>query len=119
MKKTLWFIMAITGIIVIVDIILAVNGEKGDTISEVTLFYSLRTGAIAAIMGYLIGHLMLPIGKYKPFAVSMVVMVASAAACHFIQRAVSVLPVWYVLVNIPLGGYFWSQKNSYDNFKGA
>ena len=42
--------------LIIFDIFLATNSEKGDTISEIIAFYSSRSLLIPAVAGVLIGH---------------------------------------------------------------
>lgn len=61
LKITVLSILAAIGIgLLIFDIYLASNTEKGDTISELIGFYSLRSMLLPAVAGILIGHFWWP-----------------------------------------------------------
>lgn len=113
MKKTKWFLL-ISGIIWLVyDIIMAANGKKGDTISEVTLFYSFKNSFIPFAVGYLAGHLFWPRKKEElNIFISIGLGIVLGIITFFINRlsGISFYPIIWMTVGIPLGHFIWWQE---------
>ena len=109
MKKTIIFIFSILAIIIIVDIILAVNGVKGDTISEVTKFFYKFTGGLFFGFGFLFAHLGWYRNKTYHIIISMIVLVLGIIIFTAIQSKLMIQPIIYIVPGIPLGYIFWPQ----------
>jgi hypothetical protein len=104
------FMLSIGVIIVIVDSILALNGIKGDTISEVALFYGIKSGFVPGGLGYVLGHLFWP-RKYKvPFVASIFFAIAYASLAHLLQSHFHIVPIIWVVIGIVIGSLLWPQE---------
>jgi hypothetical protein len=57
---TVWILIAITIVLIVWDIWVAVEPTDGDTISEVVLGWARRTPALPFAVGFLCGHLFWP-----------------------------------------------------------
>jgi hypothetical protein len=114
-KKLTKYFLAISGLIWIVyDIIVAFNGKEGDTISEITLFYSFKNSFIPFAIGYLIGHLFWPRDEEEiKLPVSILFGIAFGISCFVINRfsAITINPIAFVIAGIVLGHILWFQKS--------
>jgi len=109
-KKITKYSMLIAFIIVVIyDIVMAANGIKGDTISEITKNAFKYTGGVFFGLGYLIAHLGWYSDKRKPILLSMLVLIVGGIICGFIQSKLLIMPILYIIPGIPLGHIFWCQ----------
>jgi hypothetical protein len=101
-------------IVVAIDVVLATNDIGGDTISEVTLFYSLRLALIPWCCGYLMGHLFttFEVNHDIPAWGSIFIGLISGIFFSFltIRLQLHFMPIIWLILGIPAGSYFWAQR---------
>ena len=96
--------------------------ERGDTISEVILYYSLRCFSLPMMFGVLMGHFFFPIDSLKPkpkilIPIGLSVIVVDLVSYYapwecltdVLHKAQEYPGIWFV-VGIPVGLLFWSQS---------
>jgi hypothetical protein len=112
-KLTKLFIWVCFTIIVAVDIYWAANGTLGDTISEVTKYYSYQWLTIPVAHGVLTGHLFWPIRgpiTHKWGRIACLWMLTLAVIVLDIVSYVDVFPVIPNVIAIGLGRLLWPQS---------
>jgi hypothetical protein len=101
-------------LIVAIDIILATNKTSGDTISEVTLFYSLRLALIPWSCGYLMGHLFTTFKVSHDIPAWGSIFIGLVFGIFFsfltVRLQLNIMPIIWVFLGAPAGAYFWAQR---------
>jgi hypothetical protein len=102
------------------DVIPFLNPDRGDTISEVILYYALRCFSLPFACGVLSGHFFLPRDGAKQHPRILIpltlITIAYDVVAHVFQVSVMLCPQAYpivpFLVGIPVGTLLWPQSRS-------
>lgn len=111
MKFTTTFMWIITTIVIVVDIVLAINKNPSDTISQVMLAYSYQYSTLPLAWGVLTGHLFWPSKVFRTSLGSIItlVIIASALLVVDLTSPFNIAPLWPMAVGIVCGHVFWPQ----------
>lgn len=113
--KILLIVMSLT--LIIYDFFPFYTPVRGDTISEVVLYYSLRLFTIPFAFGTLSGHFFFPRNNTKPspkvllpvgFFVIILDTLTHVLSIEFLEKAQTYPFIWF-LIGIPFGVIFWPQ----------
>lgn len=114
-------VMVIVGIgLIAYDVIPFLNPKRGDTISEVLLYYSLRSVTIPFACGVLSGHFFFPRDggtQYPKFLFSLAfVLILADCMAHWFGVSwflrLQETPGAPFLIGIPVGAFMWTQSKS-------
>lgn len=114
-------ILIVVGVFLIAyDFVPFHNPERGDTISEVLLLWSLHCFTLPYGIGLLCGHFFLPKDGCRPkpgvlLSVGGLVILLDAITWGFDVRVLMTLqsyPFIAFVVGIPVGSIFWTQSRS-------
>ena len=102
------------------DVFPFLNPERGDTISEVILFYALRSLFLPYAFGVLCGHFFFPRdgAKQRPIILvplSLVILSYDVIAHSFnvsVMESLQTYPYVPLLIGIPIGAILWPQSKS-------
>jgi hypothetical protein len=98
---------------VIYDIFVATDKTDGNTISEITLFYSLKFAFVPYGVGFLCGHLFWPWDRKRlPIWLSLSIGAALGVLITIlaIMYQWNVKPVIWLVVGVPVGHFIWYQN---------
>lgn len=114
-KITGWFIIVVTAVIICYDIVIAMFGGPGGTISEVFLRFAWRHPFAPFAWGVLAGHLTWPsyfARTHRRWRIAGLVAVGLAALLVDVLAPLpEVLPIIPVLAGVLVGHYLWSQSD--------
>jgi hypothetical protein len=114
------FMLVVFLIVVVYDIVMATNKIQGDTISEITLFYSFRIAFIPYALGFLCGHLFWPMDKKRSIhaIVSILIGIITGIILTMIVKkiGVQVTPIIFLILGIPCGHLLWPQQKKAKEF---
>jgi hypothetical protein len=112
---TLVVMVAATCVLIGWDIVVAVNDERGDTISEMMLAAASKHPSLAFSWGGITGHMFWPrespIFWRKPHTAFLLGGLAVAMLAFEFFVTLKVLPIGPLLVGIALGHWLWPQKS--------
>jgi len=114
--KILLVVVAVT--LIVYDFFPFFNPDRGDTISEVILYYSLHLFSLPLAFGVLCGHFFFPRDGVKPkpyvtlpiAAMSITIDVLTHTYNVEILEKAQTYPFIWFLVGIPVGALFWTQS---------
>jgi len=102
--------------LIVWDIVPFMNPERGDTISEVIMFYGLRCLTLPLVIGVLMGHFFVPVKEkaiQKPFilvTLAVISLIGDVILHVTNNEHIYMYPIIWVLIGIPIGAMFWQQR---------
>lgn len=108
-----WVLCVVLTLVIGWDVVLATNGVRGDTISEITRDYAYRWHLIPMALGVLLGHLLWNIrGPVTHRALRMAGLVGLGVGVFLWDLAAitDIAPMLLVPVAVPLGRLLWPQS---------
>jgi hypothetical protein len=106
-KSTGIVAICITLIIVIFDIVLAVDGHKGNTISEIIRYWSNKILILPFAWGVLMGHFWHPMNWYPPQPTGVAILSWVAIFVWIVAYSIGVPPIAVGMVGIVAGVILW------------
>lgn len=117
---TRWVLIIIPAFLIVYDVFPFLDPARGDTISEMTMFYAFRLFTVPFTFGTLCGHFFWPREGHHPqpkillpvaaFSIGLDV-VTRVFNIHFLEVA-QTYPIFWCLIGIPFGHFFWPQQRS-------
>ena len=102
------------------DIVPYMNPQRGDTISEVIMFYGTRCLTLPLALGVLMGHFFVPVkdnAKQCPYILINLALIGilSDITINMVNNMrylviIYSYPIIWLLIGIPIGAMFWQQK---------
>lgn len=117
-KVTKVLLVTVSAILILYDFIPFTDQARGDTISEVVMYYALRLFTLPIAFGTLCGHFFWPWEGHYPkpkvllsaLAVVLILdVVAHVFSLPFLQEAQTYPIVWFFPA-VPFGHFFWPQQ---------
>ena len=117
-KVTKILLVVVASVLILYDFIPFMDQERGDTISEVILFYAMRSFTLPVVFGVLCGHFFwaweghYPKPKILVSGLAFVVLldVLSHVFDIGLLRFAQTYPILWFVPGIPLGHFFWPQQ---------
>jgi len=114
-------IMVVVGVgLAAYDFIPFLNPERGDTISEVMLYYALRSFTLPLACGVLSGHFFFPRDNGSQYPKALISIGIVGVVTDVITHVFDIAPLLSAqhmpgipfLIGIPIGAFLWSQSKS-------
>ena len=117
-KVTKILLVTVAVVLILYDFIPFLNPERGDTISEVIMYYALRLFTLPFVFGTLCGHFFWPWDGYHPKPWVLLPATALLIALDVVTHvcAIQVLlvaqtyPIIWFVPGVPFGHFFWPQQ---------
>lgn len=115
---TMLIIVLVALFLAFYDVIPFKDPGRGDTISEIILFWALRCFSLPYTFGVLAGHFFIPRDGGKPRPIVLITLLALIIVLDVVTRVCNIgqlldaqkIPFIAFAVGVPIGPLFWPQQ---------